>query len=1204
MSLIRESSHVKCKNEIINSDKDLISFEENVAQIDLDKNKIKEITYNPTIPLSVNNGLTFIKLTCAQAIKGYLNLIVDSGSNHSMVKLQALRPDTIYDPVNTSKLNGISGDRATLGSTMLNLKFGRKNVAVEFDLLDGPPPESDGLLGSNITHHSIINFPELKFTFIEKIEQDRMTNKIFARSDKNFHSIVSNEYEEKSFELSTEFWPKSTKINEGHFEECDKIDEDEDKINKFIKSLNKKSIKCMMIQDKNDEASRSDHPDRISKILDLVNIKHLNEETSGKVINIIKKYENVFKLEGESLPPANVEPIKLEFLSDKIINLKQYNLPKAYSEHAYKDALEWEKQGIVEESNSAFNHPVLVVKKQGLNADGSQKLRTCIDLRALNKTIKEKYYHLPQINNLIADLPKGSKFISVDLFASYLQFPVSKETSERLAFTLKHRRFQFKRLPFGMMLSGHLFAQELTKMLDKLLEKGKLVAYLDDILIIAETEEEALTTFEEMLAIFDKFNIKINPEKMSIFSSSIKFLGYIIEENGIRPPQSKTEAISRIPTPKNETEVKSFVAMTAFFRQFIPNHSEICEPLYKLIRKDVTFEWNNECEKSFNKLKQCLLDPPLLARPCELDDENAITVLMTDASNYGIGATLGVLKDEKFRPIAFASKLMNKAQRNYSVYEKEFLALMWAITEQFKYILLGRKKFFVLTDHKALVALIKSPIDHLENRPLRWRLKLENFNFKLIHINGELNPVADFLSRLRVEEEAEEKVETLLASNQTYAVLTRAKAKENKKEEQNVDDRDLIDLGIDDSAENALDLAISAIINTDAKDKELSDPDNDELEIESFEKHPNVRIIRKVQDPVRRHKLIKNFHEHILSGHLGQKRTYLRLSERFKWKGMYQEIENFVRNCEICQKVKNRVAIQKPPLGETDIPLIPFTRIYVDLAGHYPETVEGYKYIISFQDATTKFVISRPIRSKEANLIAEKFVNEVILIFGGVKEFYSDMGKEFNNQIMKKTLELLRIREKHSAIYAPQSNLVEKYNEFWKNYVRCFMEQSNIRDNWSNYTRLCAYAYNICPHSRTGKSSYELLFGRKAIDHISGLDLPIIYTYDTYFEQLFHNIKNANEASRTALKEYRKRARDVINKKAKEKKFITGEIVLVRNFTRKALEPKLEQAVIVEDVSKQSALVKRRGMVQLINKKDIFPFRREDKNKDDFQHRE
>lgn len=235
-----------------------------------------------------------------------------------------------------------------------------------------------------------------------------------------------------------------------------------------------------------------------------------------------------------------------------------------------------------------------------------------MDLRKINAIVQPTFFHLPRIEELIDDIPAGHSFITIDLASSYLQFAVTDKTSQRLSFTSLHKKYRFTRLPFGLVSSGFIFAQEFCKIISPMLLQRKILNYLDNNLIVAQSDDEALETLKNLFQIFRKFNLKVNPEKLTILKRQVKFLGFQLSQDGLSPPQSKVEIIAKLSSPKSPTEVKSFIAMVSFFRDFIPQLSKTIEPLLELSRKDAKFLWGEEQEKAFNSVKNALINPPIL----------------------------------------------------------------------------------------------------------------------------------------------------------------------------------------------------------------------------------------------------------------------------------------------------------------------------------------------------------------------------------------------------------------------------------------------------------------------------------------------------------------------------------------------------------------------------------------------------------------
>ena len=197
--------------------------------------------------------------------------------------------------------------------------------------------------------------------------------------------------------------------------------------------------------------------------------------------------------------------------------------------------------------------------------------------------------------------------------------------------------------------------------------------------------------------------------------------------------------IEEFPTPQTVKQLKSFLGLMSYHRRFVPGFSGLAYPLHKLLKKDARYEWTNEQEHAFRVLRNKLISPPILRYP----DYSREFILTTDASNVGVGAIFSQGKRGKDLPIAFASRSLNKAEKNYTT-EKELLAIVWGVW-YFRPYLYGTK-FTVVTDHKSLtwIMSVKDPGSTL----LRWRIKLEEYDYEIVFKKGVFHTNADALIRV------------------------------------------------------------------------------------------------------------------------------------------------------------------------------------------------------------------------------------------------------------------------------------------------------------------------------------------------------------------------------------------------------------------------------------------------------------------------
>jgi len=390
------------------------------------------------------------------------------------------------------------------------------------------------------------------------------------------------------------------------------------------------------------------------------------------------------------------------------------------------------EQGIIESTSSPWASNVVLVRKK----DGTY--RCCIDYRQLNSVTVRDAYPLPRIDSCLDAMSGAGWFSAVDLRSSYHQVYLAPEDSAKTAFICPRGMYKFRTMPFGLCNAGATF-QRLMDIVMSGLHLDICLVYLDDIVVFARTPEEHL---ERLRIVFDrlrKAGLKMKPEKCSFFQRSVSFLGHIVSDKGIETDPAKIQAVTEWPVPASVTEVRSFIGLASYYRRFVRDFAKIAAPLHALSQKDKKFSWSREAQESFDALKLALTSPPILAMP----NDGGFFTLDTDASNETIGAVLSQQQDGAERVIAYASRSLDKRERNYCVTRKELLAVVHFL-RYFKQYLLGRQ-FRVRTDHAALMWLKKTP-DPI-GQQARWLEQMEEFDFTIEHRPGIRHANADALSR-------------------------------------------------------------------------------------------------------------------------------------------------------------------------------------------------------------------------------------------------------------------------------------------------------------------------------------------------------------------------------------------------------------------------------------------------------------------------
>ena len=395
--------------------------------------------------------------------------------------------------------------------------------------------------------------------------------------------------------------------------------------------------------------------------------------------------------------------------------------------------------GHIRPSSSAFGAPVLLVKKK----DGS--MRMCIDYRGLNDITIKNNFPLPRIDDLHDRLGKARYFTKLDLYSGYHQIPIRPGDEHKTAFTSRYGTYEFLVMPFGLTNAPATFQTAMNALFTSWLDVFVIV-YLDDILIYSATQEEHLKHVHQVMERLTTYKWYCKMKKCEFATTSVEYLGHIVSNGQIAIDPDKMKAVTDWKIPfKNVTEVQSFLGLIGYYRKFIPHFSHIARHLYELTRKNIEFKWLEQHTQAVNALKNAILSPDCLA----IFDSSLSTILTTDACDYALGAVLMQQFPQGERPVAFISRTLNNTEQNYSMWEKELFAVVWAIKYFRPYLL--NHNFLVKSDNKPSTQLLVNSALKLStsatNRVIRWILSIQGYSFKVEHQAGKTNVVADALSR-------------------------------------------------------------------------------------------------------------------------------------------------------------------------------------------------------------------------------------------------------------------------------------------------------------------------------------------------------------------------------------------------------------------------------------------------------------------------
>lgn len=466
-------------------------------------------------------------------------------------------------------------------------------------------------------------------------------------------------------------------------------------------------------------------------------LDHLTPLEKSKILPLCHNFKDIMYHEECDLTFTSQTKHVIRTTDEKPIYVKSFRHPPGMNMEIQAQIQKLLDNKIIRPSISPYSAPVWIVPKKP-DASGKRKFRMVIDYRRLNDVTCEEKYPLPRIEEILDNLGKCTYFTTLDLAQGFHQIEMDPTSIEKTAFSVNHGHFEYLRMPFGLKNAPSTFQRMMDEILRDYLYKFCFV-YMDDVVIFSKSLSEHIDHIRVIFKKLRDVNLKIQPDKSEFLCKEVAFLGHIITPEGIKPNPLKIEAIQRYPMPKNQKEIKAFLGLVGYYRRFIQNFSKVTFPITKCLRKGSENNiGNQEYKNAFTKCKELITNSPILQYP----DFCKPFKLTTDASNIAIGSVLS----QNEHPIAYYSRTLNTAERNYSTIEKELLSIIDS-TKHFRPYLYGQK-FTIETDHNPLVWISK--IKEPNSRLIRWKLKLEEFNFEIKYKKGKENFVADALSRIEI----------------------------------------------------------------------------------------------------------------------------------------------------------------------------------------------------------------------------------------------------------------------------------------------------------------------------------------------------------------------------------------------------------------------------------------------------------------------
>ena len=765
---------------------------------------------------------------------------------------------------------------------------------------------------------------------------------------------------------------------------------------------------------------------------------------------IRKQFRHIWRMTLGPDDYANVPPMKIELKGDV------FNLPKPYMRRYTPAEIKWwrekmalhVKNGIFRPTNSGNLSPSNLIKKI-LNGEVlPDDFRMVVDLRELNKIIKDLDFPLPKLDEIIHLLHGAKFFAKADNTKGYWQFMLEEASKRLTAFVCPVGSYEHNRVPMGLKTAAAYYQRALQRVLEPLLYIH-ILQYIDDTLLYASTEEELLQCLEKYFTLMSEYNIKLHPGKFVLFAKKLTWGGKEISAEGTRPNPERIQSITELPEPTTVAELMNFVYGVAWFRGHIPYFAETAAPLYDIMKNSMERfkkktstnakkillenvpEWATAGRKAFQDVKDSMVNAVTTA----YFDPNKKTCVFADANddNWCIVVTQCTPGDErlpwaeqvgKHTLLALESGRFRHAQKRWHTVDKEGFCFGVKLMDYAHWINGGRHPAALFTDHKNLLAFFSESARPAtctkpnRERLTRWGLRLRGLRYEIHHIDGDENRLADLGTRWGNRFAEKKSTEEGLSGGPKPLMLRALRTKPPPvSDELHFPDIDIGNHGL--LPQNAFTVTREQIAEVQ-RDHASTRPRG----LRKSRETPRLWVTRQrkiwVPDGATQLKrtLYALAHQGI-AGHRGQKATLANLQQQFHWDGMKRETEGWRRQCLQCLKLATGDTVPRP-LGSQLMAERPGEIISADYI-KMGTAKSGYKYVLMIVCRFSRLVMFFPTAAPTAIFAARALVRWSSL-HGLPQWLITDGGSHFKNDLLKEFTQMLGIEHHITLAYCPWAN--------------------------------------------------------------------------------------------------------------------------------------------------------------------------------------